>query len=68
MPDGKLFSKAEETSSMGKDYFPKKHKTKSNFITYQLYHTDRGLTAAAAYSFLLCWTLCDPIDGSPPGS
>ena len=26
------------------------------------------LTAAAAKSLQLCPTLCDPIDGSPPGS
>ena len=26
------------------------------------------LAAAAAKSFQLCTTLCDPIDGSPPGS
>ena len=24
--------------------------------------------AAAAKSLQSCWTLCDPIDGSPPGS
>ena len=28
----------------------------------------RKLTAAAAMSLQLCPTLCDPIDGSPPGS
>ena len=28
----------------------------------------RDLTAAAAKSFQSCLTLCDPIDGSPPGS
>ena len=27
-----------------------------------------GLSAAAAKSLQLCLTLCDPIDGSPPGS
>ena len=27
-----------------------------------------GLLAAAAASLQLCPTLCDPIDGSPPGS
>ena len=27
-----------------------------------------GLAAAAAKSLQLCPTLCDPIDGSPPGS
>ena len=28
----------------------------------------KPLTAAAAKSLQLCLTLCDPIDGSPPGS
>ena len=28
----------------------------------------RSIIAAAAKSFQLCLTLCDPIDGSPPGS
>ena len=28
----------------------------------------RGTAAAAAKSLLSCPTLCDPIDGSPPGS
>ena len=27
-----------------------------------------GYAAAAAKSLQLCWTLCDPVDGSPPGS
>ena len=27
-----------------------------------------SVSAAAAKSFQLCLTLCDPIDGSPPGS
>ena len=29
---------------------------------------DLPTAAAAAKSFQLCLTLCDPIDGSPPGS
>ena len=29
---------------------------------------DRYITAAAAKSLQSCLTLCDPIDGSPPGS
>ena len=28
----------------------------------------KGVAAAAAKSLKLCLTLCDPIDGSPPGS
>ena len=28
----------------------------------------QAVAAAAAKSLLLCPTLCDPIDGSPPGS
>ena len=31
-------------------------------------HRHRKPTAAAAKSLQLCPTLCDPIDGSPPGS
>ena len=30
--------------------------------------TNKHLTAAAAKSLQSCPTLCDPIDGSPPGS
>ena len=29
---------------------------------------DKIIAAAAAKSLQLCLTLCDPIDGSPPGS
>ena len=36
--------------------FNKKKKKKGDFV------------AAAAKSLQLCLTLCDPIDGSPPGS
>ena len=38
--------------------------TKVSFIGSILVHT----TAAAAKSLQSCPTLCDPIDGSPPGS
>ena len=38
----------------------------------KLFHIDLSpspaAAAAAAKSFQLCLTLCDPIDGSPPGS
>ena len=38
-------------------------------ITTALPFLDRGLmTAAAAKSLQSCPTLCDPMDGSPPGS
>ena len=30
--------------------------------------TDSAAAAAAAKSLQLCLTLCDPVDGSPPGS
>jgi len=30
--------------------------------------TQNSVAAAAAKSLQLCLTLCDPIDGSPPGS
>ena len=31
-------------------------------------HLSRAVSAAAAKSLQSCLTLCDPIDGSPPGS
>ena len=31
-------------------------------------HKQAATAAAAAKSLQLCMTLCDPIDGSPPGS
>ena len=31
-------------------------------------HVDSGVKTAAAKSLQSCPTLCDPIDGSPPGS
>ena len=34
----------------------------------QTYTQTRGTSAAAAKSLQSCPTLCDPIDGSPPGS
>ena len=34
-------------------------------MIYAVYH---AAAAAAAKSLQLCPTLCDPIDGSPPGS
>ena len=43
-------------------------------ITIQQFHKEEklilrnGAAAAAAKSLQLCLTLCDPIDGSPPGS
>ena len=38
----------------------------ANFNDYILYNCTT--TAAAAKSLQSCLTLCDPIDGSPPGS
>ena len=35
---------------------------------YQRWITARGAAAAAAASLQSCPTLCDPIEGSPPGS
>ena len=45
-----------------------------NFPQFVVIHTVKGFgivdkaAAAAAKSLQLCPTLCDPIDGSPPGS
>ena len=36
--------------------------------TKELYRVNSSITAAAAKSLQSCLTLCDPIDGSPPGS
>ena len=38
------------------------------FRKNKITHTDKVHAAAAAKSLLSCPTLCDPIDGSPPGS
>ena len=37
-------------------------------VTKSLQHTHSEAAAAAAKSLQSCPTLCDPIDGSPPGS
>ena len=37
-------------------------------MTMVVYENVLVLAAAAAKSLQLCLTLCDPIDGSPPGS
>ena len=42
----------------------KKKDTKTGIVTTKLFNT----AAAAAKSLQSCPTLCDPIDGSPPGS
>ena len=36
--------------------------------TWEIYSCLVGYAAAAAKSLQLCLILCDPIDGSPPGS
>ena len=37
-------------------------------ISFSISHNTAAAAAAAAKSFQSCPTLCDPIDGSPPGS
>ena len=37
-------------------------------VRFTLIQISFNLAAAAAKSLQLCLTLCDPIDGSPPGS
>ena len=39
-----------------------------NYVGNSCYHRSGTAAAAAAKSLQLCLTLCDPIDGSPPGS
>ena len=41
---------------------------KESDTTERLSLSNRGQSAAAAKSLPSCLTLCDPIDGSPPGS
>ena len=45
-------------------------KERDEYIWYPggSWSTSLYFTAAAAKSLQLCLTLCDPIDGSPPGS
>ena len=43
-------------------------KKKNNEIVYIEFDEGKRCTAAAAKSLQSCPTLCDPIDGSPPGS
>jgi len=42
--------------------------TGGNLNWYRHYGEQYAAAAAAAKSLQSCWTLCDPIDGSPPGS
>ena len=39
-----------------------------NILILQLFHFTTAIAAAAAKSLRLCPTVCDPMDGSPPGS
>ena len=39
-----------------------------NYLNMKIYIVNRSSAAAAAKSLQSCPTLCDPIDGSPPGS
>ena len=41
--------------------------TNPGILSWEIPRTEESV-AAAAKSFQLCPTLCDPIDGSPPGS
>ena len=49
------------------DHYPKKQPQTSHF-PFPLTQSSPAAAAAAAKSLQLCRTLCDPIDGSPPGS
>ena len=52
---------------MGKQWNQWKNKVR-NFILYPFFCASHGTAAAAAKLLQSCPTLCDPIDGSPPGS
>jgi len=50
-------------------FFPLKHRTITYcFVWARAVKPQCFTAAAAAKSLQLCPTLCDPIDGSPPGS
>ena len=60
--DLKLLALEQQTgSALGKEYI-------KAVYCHLAYLTYMQSAAAAAKSFQLCPTLCDPIDGSPPGS
>ena len=40
----------------------------SNILTWEILWTEEPAAADAAKSLQSCLTLCNPIDGSPPGS
>ena len=62
----------EDDSEVSLDTPPQRNQTttikKSTFKKKNLHSRNTAATAAAAKSFQSCPTLCDPIDGSPPGS
>ena len=43
-------------------------RVRTQLVTKRTAHTVAAAAAAAAESLQSCLTLCDPIDGSPPGS
>ena len=57
---------AETWTRLSNEYFHS-HLFLSTPADVLLFHNDNAAAAAAAKSLQLCPTLCNPIDGSPPG-
>ena len=51
-----------------KDLLEKEMATHSSILAWEIPQTEEPAAAAAAKLLQSCPTLCDPIDGSPPGS
>ena len=59
-----LRSSRKTGTDMGLELWP----TESGSVTSEIILPKLSLMSAAAKSLQLCLTLCDPVDGSPPGS
>ena len=53
---------------MGAEQEPQNQLKRIKYSIWLSIPTREGIAAAAAKSLQSCLTLCDPIDGSPPGS
>ena len=67
-PDRELPWKTTVSKMSQNKKHPQENKSAGDFTTKKLRWGACLETAAAAKSIQLCPTLCDPIDGNPPGS
>ena len=67
-PDRELPWKTTVSKMSQNKKHPQENKSAGDFTTKKLRWGACLETAAAAKSLQLCPTLCDPIDGNPPGS